>query len=78
MSKLHSRIASQPAAAAAAAGSFHPAGTADTPHADIPRAVIRYGNGMTGVEQVIFAPDGRAIPMLGPAGYGSAAVHGRP
>jgi hypothetical protein len=44
----------------------------------MPHVAIRYASGMTGVEQVIFAPDGRAIPMTGAAGYGSAVRHGRP
>jgi len=74
MSRLQRRIASQPQAARAAAASYHPWGTADTP-VEMPHVAIRYASGMTGVEQVIYAPDGRAIPMTGAAGYG--AVHGR-
>lgn len=73
MSRLQGRIAGQPRAAAAAAGSYHPWGTADTPLV-MPASMVRYSGGMTGVEQVIFAPDGRMIPMTG-AGYG--AVHDR-
>lgn len=76
MSRLHSRIARQPQAAAAAAASYHPWGTADTP-AVMPQVVIRYASGMTGVEQVIYAPDGRAIPMSGAQGHGTVARAGR-
>jgi len=43
----------------------------------MPGNVTRYANGMTGVEQVIFAPDGRAIPMTGAAGHGAVARAGR-
>ena len=76
MSRLRSRIASQPQAARAAADGYHPWGTADTPVV-MPGNVTRYANGMTGVEQVIFAPDGRAIPMTGAAGHGAVARAGR-
>jgi hypothetical protein len=76
MSRLRSRIAGQPAAARAAAGDYHPWGTADTPVV-MPGNVTRYASGMTGVEQVIFAPDGRAIPMTGAAGHGAVARAGR-
>jgi len=49
----------------------------------MPMAVMRYGGTttgetMTGVEQVITAPDGRMIPMTGPAGYGRVHKAGRP
>jgi hypothetical protein len=43
----------------------------------MPGNVTRYSGGMTGVEQVIFAPDGRAIPMTGAAGHGAVARAGR-
>ena len=76
MSRLRNRIASQPQAARAAAAGYHPWGTADTPLV-MPASMVRYSGGMTGVEQVIYAPDGRMIPMTGP-GYGVAPVHGRP
>ena len=78
MSRLRRRIAAQPGAArAAAAGYGHPWGTPSTP-TEMPQVAIHYRSGMTGVEQVIYAPDGRGIPAVGAAGYGSAARHGRP
>ena len=76
MSSLQRRIASQPRAAAAAAGSYHPWGTADTPH-EMPHVMVRYDSGMTGVEQVVYAPDGRGIPMTAAAGHGAVARAGR-
>lgn len=76
MSRLHSRIAAQPGAARAAAAGYHPWGTADTP-SEMPHVAVRYDSGMTGVEQVIYAPDGRGIPMTGAAGYGTVARAGR-
>ena len=77
MSRLHTRIARQPLAAGAAAASFgHPWGTEATP-VFMPANLVRYGGGMTGVEQVLWAPDGRPIPRSGGA-YGSARRAGRP
>lgn len=76
MSRLRRRIASQPRAAAAAAGSYHPWGTPDTPH-EMPHVMVRYDSGMTGVEQVVYAPDGRGIPMTAAAQYGTVARAGR-
>jgi len=82
MSRLRDRIAGQHRAGTAAAASYHPWGTADTPLV-MPMAVMRYGGTttgetVTGVEQVITAPDGRMIPMTGPAGYGRVHKAGRP
>jgi len=77
MSRLRDRIARQPGAARAAAGEFHPWGTADTP-VQMPAYAVRYGNGMTGVEQVVYAPDGRGIPMLAAGSYGAARPARRP
>jgi hypothetical protein len=59
---------------------MHPAGTADTPHV-MPHVMVTYrqtwnGAHLTGVEQVLYAPDGR--PFLGAAGYGAVARSGRP
>ena len=76
MSRLRDRIAGQPGAARAAANGYHPWGTADTP-VTMPGNLVRYAGGMTGVEQVIFAPDGRAIPMTAAAGHGAVARAGR-
>lgn len=77
MSRLQRRIASQPQAArAAAAGYGHPAGTDQTPH-EMPHVLVRYDSGMTGVEQVVYAPDGRGIPMTAAAGHGAVARAGR-
>ena len=81
MSRLRDRIAAQPLAGRAAAGSWHPWGTEDTP-LELPAVVTRYaltaeGSYVTGVEQVIAAPDGRMIPMTGAAGYGAVARAGR-
>ena len=76
MSRLQSRIAAQQRAAAAAAGSYHPWGTADTP-SEMPHVAVRYDSGMTGVEQVVYAPDGRGIPMTAAAGHGAVARAGR-
>lgn len=77
MSRLRNRIARQPQAArAAAAGYGHPAGTDETPH-EMPHVLVRYASGMTGVEQVVYAPDGRGIPMTAAAGHGAVARAGR-
>jgi hypothetical protein len=43
----------------------------------MPGNVTRYAGGMTGVEQVVFAPDGRQIPMTAAAGHGAVARAGR-
>lgn len=76
MSRLRDRIAGQPQAARAAAGSYHPWGTADTP-SEMPHVMVRYASGMTGVEQVVYAPDGRGIPMTAAASHGTVARAGR-
>lgn len=77
MSRLRNRIAAQPQAARAAAAGYHPWGTADTPH-EMPHVMVRYDGDMTGVEQVVYAPDGRGIPMTAAAGHGAVARAGRP
>ena len=77
MSRLRSRIAAQPGAARAAAAGYHPWGTADTP-SEMPHVMIRYASGMTGVEQMVYAPDGRGIPMTAAAGHGAVARAGQP
>ena len=80
MSRLRDRVISQPAAATAAAmGSMHPAGTPDTPHV-MPHVQVTYANASdgytrTGVEQVMYAPNG--APVTG-AAYGDVARAGRP
>ncbi len=76
MSRLRARIAGQPQAARAAASGYHPWGTVDTP-AVMPQVMVRYASGMTGVEQVVYAPDGRGIPMTAAAGHGTVARAGR-
>jgi hypothetical protein len=76
MSRLQQRIARQPGAAAAAGSGYHPWGTADTPLV-MPSNMTRYADGVTGVEQVIIAPDGRMIPMTAAAGHGTVARAGR-
>ena len=63
MSRLHRRIISQAGAARAAAGSYHPYGTADTPMV-MPMTHVYFGSGGADVQQMlgITAPDGRVIP----------------
>lgn len=77
MSRLHTRIAAQPAAAAAAAAGYHPAGTADTPMV-MPMVRVLYGPGGAYVEQMmpVITPLGAPIPATAPGRYDQVVMSG--
>lgn len=77
MSSLRNRIAGQPAAAAAAAAGYHPAGTADTPML-MPMTRVLVGPGGSYVEQMmpVITPNGAAIPATAPGRYDQVVMSG--
>lgn len=78
MSRLHSRIASQAGAAAAAAGEMHPAVNGDTPMT-MPMVGVFFGGGGAWTEQMapmVAARGGAPIPATGPGRYGQVHIAG--
>jgi hypothetical protein len=71
MSRLHSRIAGQAGAARAAAASYHPHGTPDTPMT-MPMTRVVFGGGGAQVEQMtgLVTANGAVIPATVPGQYG--------
>jgi hypothetical protein len=77
MSRLHRRIAGQHRAAAAAAGEYHPAGTADTPMV-MPMAHVRFEGGGAMVQQMapLITANGAMIPAIAPGRFGQVHIAG--
>jgi hypothetical protein len=71
MSRLHQRIAGQAGAARAAAGEYHPHGTADTPMT-MPMTKVYFGGGGADVEQMtgLVTANGAVVPATAPGRYG--------
>jgi hypothetical protein len=72
MSRLRSRIAGQAGAARAAAGEYHPRGTADTPMV-MPMTHVYFGGGGAMVQQMtglVTAHGGAVIPATAPGQFG--------
>jgi hypothetical protein len=77
MSKLRSRIAAQPRAAADAAASYHPAGTEATPM-DMPMVRVVFGPGGASVQQMVplITANGAPVPATAPGQYGQVSIAG--
>jgi hypothetical protein len=75
MSRLQRRIAGQAGAARAAAGEYHPHGTADTPMV-MPMTRVYFGGAGADVEQLVplVTANGAAIPATAPGRYGQVIL----
>lgn len=76
MSKLHRRITGQHQAAGAAAGEYHPAGTADTPMVMPMARVLFNGDGASVEMMTPLVTDHGVIPATAPGRYDQVAIAG--
>lgn len=78
-SRLHSRIAGQHGANAAAMGAYHPHGTADTPMI-MPMVHVQFSGSGAQVQVMapLITPDGRTVPATAPGRWDQVSVSGRP
>lgn len=79
MSRLKRRIAAQAAGPAAAMGSYHPHGTADTPM-QMPMVHVYFGPGGAAVQQMVplITANGAPVPATAPGRFGQVTISGRP
>ena len=77
MSRLRKRIAAQALGPAAAQGSYHPYGTADTPMS-MPMVHVEFGPGGAAVQQMVplVTANGAAIPATAPGQFGQVSISG--
>ncbi len=77
MSRLHSRIAGQAAAARAAAAELHPWGNADTPMV-MPMTLVQFGGEGAMVQQMmpLITSNGAMIPATAPGTFGQVRIAG--
>jgi hypothetical protein len=79
MSRLHKRIISQAGAARAAAGAYHPYGTADTPMT-MPTVLVQFGGGGAMVQQMtgLVTANGAVIAATAPGRFDQVVLSGAP
>jgi hypothetical protein len=77
MSRLRTRLVSQAGNAAAGAGEYHPAGTADTPMV-MPMVHVYFDGGGGHVQQMapLVTANGAMIPAVAPGMFGQVAIAG--
>ena len=77
MSKLRRRIIGQSRNAAAAAGDYHPHGTADTPMT-MPMVHVEFGGGGAMVQQMtgLVTANGAVVPATSPGTFGQVYLAG--
>lgn len=77
MSSLHSRIGAQATARAAAQGSYHPYGNADTPMS-MPMVLVEFSGAGAAVQQMtpLITSNGAPIPATAPGHFGQVYISG--